>query len=125
MQTQLAAIDTIQYDYRVSQLERDVNIIKDRKKELESMLVTMAKNFRDTEVRVIASQMQSNQINIKLDIERQAFEDIKFKKEQIIGKITEEKNEMGRQKEEVHNDSGWIAIKIDNLQRTKEYYRKL
>jgi hypothetical protein len=125
MQTQLAAIDTIQYDYRVSQLERDVNIIKDRKKELESMLVTMAKNFRDTEVRVIASQMQSNQINIKLGIERQAFEDIKFKKEQIIGKITEEKNEMGRQKEEVYNDSGWIAIKIDNLQRTKEYYRKL
>lgn len=125
MQTQLAAIDTIQYNYRVSQVERDVNIIKDRKKELESMLVTMAKNFRDTEVRVIASQMQSNQINIKLGIERQAFEDIKFKKEKIIAKITEEKNEMDRQKEEVHNDSGWIAIKIDNLQRTKEYYRKL
>lgn len=125
MQTELAAADRVQYLWRTGQVERDINIVRDRKKDLEEVLGAMEQNFTDTEVRVIASQMQSNQINIKLNVERQAFEDIKAKTEQIIAEITKEKDEMGRQKEEIHNDSGWTAVKIDKLHKTKEYYRKL
>ena len=106
--------------YKAKQLKNDIEIQKRRKRRNESILKIIRNNFENFQTRKIISTFQTDIIDNRLAMEKQAFQSVRDKKDKILEKRYLQKEQSEYIKNSLHNECGMTDVKIDKFNDKKE-----